>query len=426
VDLKTFPIYFATNRKRDPKQHRVAFSSDRNLGELTLGIVKVVVLPPQPLSVGGGRNEKAELHLSDTRHLAIQPAELGNADQLVRAARERLFGARTYLGQALVFVHGYNVSFDNAIRRAGQLAYDLAFDGPVFAFSWPSAERLLSYVGDRESAQLSADALREFIETVVAETKARRIHIIAHSMGNVALIEALFTLAPETLAKLNIGEMVLASPDLDPDLFERTYKRLQQRGATGTIYAASSDWALWLSSGLRDRPQLGYIPPGGPTRLVAGTDLIDITAVNSDIFSLNHDLYANSTVVIGDLRYRSWAASTGAIRRRTRSGEPGSHGLQAHRHPHYVVGMNNKDGLDEEVVQHHGAKFLPCQPLQKSPKQRSFPWLTSPVRKQWAHACARSGTRASAPPARASTARSQRSGPNGATISSARRPPARA
>jgi hypothetical protein len=32
-------------------------------------------------------------------------------------------------------------------------------------------------------------------------------------MGNVALNEALFTLAPETLAKLNIGEMVLASPD---------------------------------------------------------------------------------------------------------------------------------------------------------------------------------------------------------------------
>jgi len=57
-----------------------------------------------------------------------------NTDRLVRAARERLFGARAYLGQALVFVHGYNTSFDNAIRRAGQLAYDLGFDGPVFAF----------------------------------------------------------------------------------------------------------------------------------------------------------------------------------------------------------------------------------------------------------------------------------------------------
>jgi esterase/lipase superfamily enzyme len=236
------------------------------------------------------------------RHLLIEPAELATADQLVHAARERLFGARAYLGQALVFVHGYNTSFDNAIRRAGQLAYDLGFDGPVFAFSWPSRERVLSYIGDRETAQLSADALREFIETVVAETKAKRIHIIAHSMGNVALNEALYTLDPATLAKLNIGEMVLASPDLDTDLFLRTFVRLQKRGATSTVYAASSDWALWVSSKLRSRPQLGYIPRGGPKRLVAGTDLIDITGVNSDVLSLNHDIYANSPIIIGDLK----------------------------------------------------------------------------------------------------------------------------
>jgi esterase/lipase superfamily enzyme len=220
----------------------------------------------------------------------------------VRNARERLIAARAYLGQALVFVHGYNTSFDNAIRRAGQLAYDLNFDGPVFVFSWPSRERMFSYVGDRDSAELSADALRELIETVVAETRAKRIHIIAHSMGNVALNAALLTLEPETLAKLNLGEMVLASPDLDPDLFQRTYKRLQPRGAKATIYAASSDWALWSSSWLRDRAQLGYIPPGGPTRLVAGTDLIDITAVNADVLGLHHDIYASSPAVIADLK----------------------------------------------------------------------------------------------------------------------------
>jgi esterase/lipase superfamily enzyme len=96
--------------------------------------------------------------------------------------------------------------------------------------------------------------------------------------------------------------MVLASPDLDPDLFQRTYRRLQKRGATSTVYAASSDWALWSSSWLRESPQLGYIPPGGPKKIIAVTDLIDITAVNADIFSLNHDLYANSPAVIDDLR----------------------------------------------------------------------------------------------------------------------------
>jgi esterase/lipase superfamily enzyme/Tfp pilus assembly protein PilF len=304
VDLKEFPIYFATNRKRDASQKRIAFGNERNLGKLELGIIKVVVPPVSASSTPGGRSagQAAEIRISDVRQLAIQPAELSDPDKLAHDARQRLLGARAYLGQALVFVHGYNVSFDNAVRRAGQLAYDLAFDGPVFVFSWPSREKLLSYVGDRESAQLSADGLREFLETVVAETRAKRIHIIAHSMGNVALNEALQTMEPEALKKLNLGEMVLASPDLDPDLFQRSYRRLQQRGATITVYGASSDRALGLSSWLRDRPQLGFIPSGGPTRLVAGADLIDITAVNSDVFSLNHDLYANSPAIIGDLR----------------------------------------------------------------------------------------------------------------------------
>jgi esterase/lipase superfamily enzyme len=252
--------------------------------------------------VGGTSQPLDVFRISDVRRLAIQPAVITTTDRMVRDARDRVFGARTYLGQALVFVHGYNMTFDNAMRRAGQLAYDLGFDGPVFAFSWPSAGKTLAYMGDRESVQVSADALREFIETVVAETKAKRIHIVAHSIGNVALNEALFTLAPETLAKLNIGEMVLASPDLDPDLFERAYKRLQTRGAAGTIYAASNDRALGVASWLKDHPPLGYLPAEGPERLVVGTDLIDITAVNTDFFSLNHDTYANSPALIADLR----------------------------------------------------------------------------------------------------------------------------
>src|SRR5262245_12280183 len=141
VDLKEFPIYFATNRKRDAKQKRIAFGSERSLSELTLGVVKVVVPPPQSsanVRRTGGRTQAAELQISDVRQLAIQPAVLATKDRMVRTARERAFRARTYLGQALVLVHGYNVSFDNAIRRAGQLAYDLEFDGPVFVFSWPA------------------------------------------------------------------------------------------------------------------------------------------------------------------------------------------------------------------------------------------------------------------------------------------------
>jgi esterase/lipase superfamily enzyme len=49
-------------------------------------------------------------------------------------------------------VHGFNVSFENALRRTAQIAYDLDFDGAPFLFSWPSRDSLLSYASDWQSA----------------------------------------------------------------------------------------------------------------------------------------------------------------------------------------------------------------------------------------------------------------------------------
>jgi len=302
VNLKEFPIYFATNRKRIGSDKRIAFGTERNPGSPHFGIARITILSANANGLRNTSGDSVETSVGDLRQVALQPVSLSEADELIRAARSRLLNARSSLGQALIFIHGYNTSFENAARRAGQLAFDLDFDGPVFLFSWPSREKTLSYIADRESAQLSADALRNFIISVVGATNAKRIHVVAHSMGNVALVDAIHGMDSENLAKLNFGELVLASPDLDPDLFKRTYDRLKPRGANSTIYASSNDRALKLSSWLHDAPQLGYIPTSGPKHLVDGADLIDVTGVNTDIFSLNHDTYANSPSVIADLR----------------------------------------------------------------------------------------------------------------------------
>ena len=55
--------------------------------------------------------------------------------------------------QALVFVHGYNNGFDDALFRTAQIAYDLKYDGAPFLYSWPSGAGIAGYPYDRESAQ---------------------------------------------------------------------------------------------------------------------------------------------------------------------------------------------------------------------------------------------------------------------------------
>ena len=40
--------------------------------------------------------------------------------------------------EIIVFVHGFNVKFEEAVLRAAQIKYDLKFAGEVVLFSWPA------------------------------------------------------------------------------------------------------------------------------------------------------------------------------------------------------------------------------------------------------------------------------------------------
>ena len=227
--------------------------------------------------------------------------EVADDKHIVAAAARWLGVSKTYPNQAFVFVHGYNVSFDNALRRAAQIAYDIKFDGVTFLFSWPSRGRLMDYFSDRESVDLAAEHLREFLEKIVGETKAAKIHFVAHSMGNMVLLRALEKIAGEgSRLRSVIGEIIHASPDVDPDLFVQMISKVKATGARFTLYASRSDRALWLSGKMRDRPRAGFIKD--QPLIVAGVDTIDITEAGTDLFSLNHDVYSSNPTIVGDMR----------------------------------------------------------------------------------------------------------------------------
>jgi esterase/lipase superfamily enzyme/Flp pilus assembly protein TadD len=289
--LREIPIYFATDRKPDAAQKRVAFGNER--GAVTLGSASVIVPPPKPPGIAGEPRNVGEL-----RQLPLSSLAVLNSDALVRAARARL--SQSSSGEALVFVHGFNVSFDNALRRAAQLAYDLDFDGPVFLFSWPTGESVWGYVRDRDIAQASQENVAEFLKSVVAPVRARNINLITHSVGSLAINEALRSMDAGSLERLKLDQIVLASPHVDGDLFESCYTKLRKTGTRSTIYSKAGDWALWVSAKLHS--PLGYLSKSGPEKLVDGTDMIDTASVNADVFSLNRDLYADSPALIADLR----------------------------------------------------------------------------------------------------------------------------
>jgi esterase/lipase superfamily enzyme len=69
-------------------------------------------------------------------------------------------------------VHGFNVSFDDALFRAAQMTFDTGFDGVPFVYSWPSIAGLSGYILDRTRAQSAEDYLRSFIELIEKQSGA--------------------------------------------------------------------------------------------------------------------------------------------------------------------------------------------------------------------------------------------------------------
>ena len=98
-------------------------------------------------------------------------------------------------GDALVFLHGYRVSFEDAAIQAAQIGADLALGGATAFFSWPSRGRLFGYTADEASIEASEVQITQFLVDFAERSEARSVHVIAHSMGNRGLLRAVQRIA---------------------------------------------------------------------------------------------------------------------------------------------------------------------------------------------------------------------------------------
>ena len=165
----------------------------------------------------------------------------------------------------LVFVHGFNTSFEEARDRAAQITADSRFGGVAVLFTWPTKHELFGYVSDKDSATASRDALQDLLQDVSATPGVGKIHVLAHSMGGWLAMEALrqASIAGNRDLSGHLGEVMLASPDIDMDVFAAQMAHL--RPANVTVFATANDRALSLSSAIaQSRQRVGAINPSKP------------------------------------------------------------------------------------------------------------------------------------------------------------------
>ena len=199
-------------------------------------------------------------------------------------------------GEALVFVHGYNVTFTDAARRTAQLAYDLRLDGVPVMYSWPSRGSLAGYTADEATAEWAVPHFQQFLREVSALTGNGRVHVIAHSMGNRIVANALRTMGPGPRPLLN--QVILTAPDIDAQVFEeQIVPAIRGSAARISLYASSNDRALQASQEVHAFRRAGQ---SGPDIVVLeGLETIDASGIDTDL--LGHAYFAGNKQMIDDL-----------------------------------------------------------------------------------------------------------------------------
>jgi esterase/lipase superfamily enzyme/tetratricopeptide (TPR) repeat protein len=307
-DWDVVPVFYGTDRAVEPNAQRLMFGSDRGrrlqLGQAFVTVPKVHQVPqverPWAVKIPYFDVTIYEQKEDPKQHFTIKEIKALTKEQLLALVKARLKPSQRFKDHAIVFVHGYNTSFDNALYRTAQIAYDLEFDGAAFLYSWPSGGGVASYTYDRESAQASEPYLRQFLEMVVKETGAKSVSIIAHSMGNQPVMDVLRDMKSSTPPGVTISQVILAAPDVDADNFTNLAQAIKGFAKGVTLYASSNDRALLVSRNFWGNYRAGDVPTAGPL-VLPGIDTIDVTDASTDVFAINHSGYAQNNKLLQDI-----------------------------------------------------------------------------------------------------------------------------
>jgi esterase/lipase superfamily enzyme len=300
TDPRVVEFLFATTRVMalQPASGNASYNGER--GPLTFGAASVripdhhapghIELPSSwklfGLNLSSAPNEQT--HFIIKRVVPLSDEEFGQ----VIAAK----GAKT----ALVFVHGFNTTFQDAVYRKAQIIWDLQYPGLSVLFTWASRGELADYVYDSDSAYLARDAFIALLIKLRRDYGIEQVSVLAHSMGNLVAIDALANYA-RTSTPIQIAHLVMAAPDVDRDQFVALAPVAKAIVGGMTLYASSADRAMIASRTLAGGiPRAGDVPATGPI-ILPSIETVDVTAVGDELFGLNHDVFATSPNVMEDM-----------------------------------------------------------------------------------------------------------------------------
>ena len=289
--------YFATNRGYNVGEPPYSMFNERPTSETTFG-KNYIILPREPelqpdepktlftLNINGAKYEPS---LSQNTILSSEEF----SDSIDSDIRE-LDGS-----SALIYVHGFNESFESSVIRAGQISYDLGFPGSTFVFSWPARHSVTTYLGDLERARNSQKHFELFLNQILSTTGTRQIYIIAHNMGArivSSTLKHLYSVQPRYRDR--IREVIFLAPDIEANRFSEEFAMfIGTKNAPITLYSSENDPALEISKMFTTDALAG----DSKERLLIVDNVETINAGATSLSLNGHSSRSDANSILGDI-----------------------------------------------------------------------------------------------------------------------------
>jgi len=299
VEAVGVPVLFGTNRIAVAMDESVSFGNTRGDG-LSCGFRVVQVENIQRFGSAGRtwhqsimdfgrwmRGQFGELKKDEAKTNLLDPKSFGDLSRFLYSSTEDR--------HHLVYVHGFNTTFEFAMNQAARLKADLKLKGNVFLFSWPSAGNVASYSSDEAAIEAAFPHFLSFMGLVEESVSGESLSVLAHSMGN-RLLARMIDQRSSNGMKRKLKHAIFAAPDVDHDVFEHSIQSWSIAFERATLYANSADLALQLSEIKHKFPRAGLVPP-----IVDVPNLETILVQGFDLFDLCHGYFAQAGNTLHDM-----------------------------------------------------------------------------------------------------------------------------
>lgn len=200
----------------------------------------------------------------------------------------------------LVFVHGFNVRYEEAVLRAAQIAYDLKYQGPIVLFTWPAGagdgffdDKIISrtYESNIKNAKGSISVFKNFLNSL--KTNDIKINLVVHSMGHQVILPAIKEFAELATSKNIINELILNAPDFEANEFSKLMDSVKETSRRITLYCSYNDKAMVASETYNKNERLGACA------FLENIDTINVSLIDAPIMGLGlgHGYYSSREIL---------------------------------------------------------------------------------------------------------------------------------